>query len=292
MNKSILELLKKYNPQNLRDYENAMKEILQEITLLGLWRGKFFEHSAFYGGTCLRIFHGLNRFSEDLDFSLKKPIIGFKLNKYFTYVKREISSFGFEIDVMEKEKKSETNILSAFIKGQTEKNLLQITIPEGYRDKVPSGSKFKIKFEIDINPPKDFLLETNFVLKPFSFPVLCYSKPSLFAGKLHALVYRKWKERVKGRDWYDFVWYIANDIPVSLKHLKQRMISSNDLERKSKLGKNELEKILLNRIDEVNFTIAKKDIAPFISDSSELEVWSKDFFKMLVKQKLKVVDEG
>ena len=82
-------MLSRYEIKTNDDYKNALHEVMQQIALAGLYRGGFFEHAAFYGGTCLRIFHQLQRFSEDMDFSLLQPNMEFKLENYFTPIFRK-----------------------------------------------------------------------------------------------------------------------------------------------------------------------------------------------------------
>ncbi len=270
MNPIIEQMLKKYNIGSTASYENALKEIIQEIALLGLWRAKFFEHAAFYGGTALRIFYGMDRFSEDLDFSLLKPNLNFDLTVYHKAVYDELTSLGFNVEIKAKEKQAKSAIQSAFIKADTQVNNLEV-----YLD---FKKKLKIKFEVDTNPPGKFETEMKYLLNPTEFYVKIYSPPDLFAGKIHAVLFRKWGERLKGRDWYDFIWFVKNNIPVHLEHLQERMKQTDHLEAKAGLGLDSLQALLKERIEAFDIDLAKKDIEPFISDSTRLNIWSKDFF--------------
>ena len=283
MHTAVLSMLEKYACQTEQDYTNALTEIMQEIALLGLWRSKFFEHAAFYGGTALRILYKLDRFSEDLDFSLLKSSTHFQIEKYNEFIKIELESFGFEVMVSQKEKMS-TNIQSAFIKAGTKTQLLQVQAPQKFIDKIHRNKMITIKMEIDIDPPLNFETETKILLEPIPFFVKSYQLPYLFSGKMHALLCRKWGDRVKGRDWYDLVWYISKNIPVNLKHLKTRLIQSNHFPLEKELTAVLLNTMILDRINSVDFEKAKRDILPFVRDPSSVLLWNADFFKTITEK--------
>lgn len=217
----IKEWIEEYNPQNEEEILSALREIMQEITLAGLSRTDFFEKAAFYGGTALRIFYGLDRYSEDLDFSLLKPDSNFSIEPYFKAVLDEFMSLGLTVSIKEKKKTKQTAIDSAFLKTETiwQEIVLEDIIKE---TGVRSNKTLKIKIEVDRQPPLNFKTEEKLLLRPFSFYVKCFAKPSLFAGKMHALLFRKWKNRVKGRDWYDLEWYIKQGIPLDVTHFLTR----------------------------------------------------------------------
>jgi hypothetical protein len=201
MNEAVGRMLARYEARRLEDYVRALREILQEIALLGLWRSKFFEHAAFYGGTALRILHGIDRFSDDLDFSLIRPSSRFDLSRYSTALQTEIRSFGFEVRVVTKEKEARSAIQSAFLKADTLKQLVVVEAGREMMRELPRGQVLKIKIEVDTDPPPGFETETRFLLHPIPFSVRTYVLPDLFAGKMHAVLCRRWKSRVKGRDW-------------------------------------------------------------------------------------------
>jgi predicted nucleotidyltransferase component of viral defense system len=281
MNPAILSMLERYKCATSREYENALKEIIQEVALLGLWRSKFFEHAAFYGGTALRILHGIDRFSEDLDFSLLRPRKDFRLAPYLKAVEAELEAMGFGVTVEEKKKGIDTAIDSAFIKAGTREHLLKIKVPHAVSSPVPSGSLLSIKLEVDTDPPGGFETEARALLQPIPFSVGAYRKPDLFAGKLHAVLQRKWKNRVKGRDYYDFVWYVARDVPVRLTHLEQRLRQSGAWDR-GELRLKDLVRLLSERFEELDVELAKKDVLPFLRDPAAVELWSRDFFLSLL----------
>lgn len=284
MNTAVSQMFSKYNCRSMEDHENALKEIIQEIALLGLWRSKFFERAAFYGGTALRIFYGMERFSEDLDFSLLAPDKRFDIGKYCDFVRSELEGFGFTVEVRRKEKIAQTAVQSAFIKTGTVNNLIIIRTPEQIVKRVPVNRVIKIKMEVDVDPPAGFETEAKFLLQPIPFSVIVYKLPDLFAGKLHAVLCREWRSRVKGRDWYDLVWYIGREAKVSLSHLEQRMRQTGHLKDGPPLNKERLIEMLDERIDTIDITSAKKDVLPMLKDASSVDVWSKEFFKDIVQR--------
>lgn len=284
MNDVISLMLARYPCKSVNDYQNALKEIIQEIALLGLWRSKFFEKAAFYGGTALRILYGLNRFSEDLDFSLLRPEPYFRLAPYLSGLKAELDSFGFKVRIEEKAKKQDSSIQSAFIKTGTQDLLLDIEVPPHISERIHSMHLLKIKLEIDIDPPAGFETEVKYLLQPIPFSVNTYSLPDLFAGKIHALLCRPWQGRVKGRDWYDFVWYLGQHIPVHLSHLQNRLIQTGAWSQDKILTLSDLQGLLIQKIDHIDFKAAQREVAPFLKDQSAIALWSPDFFKTLVKK--------
>lgn len=284
MNNIVQFMLEKYQCESERDYINALKEIFQEIALLGLWRAKFFEHAAFYGGTALRIVYGLNRFSEDMDFSLLAENKNFSLSKYNRAIIDELAAFGFEVRVETKEKTVNSKIESAFIKANTIKQLLTVNVADKLTANIHHMKSIKIKMEVDTNPPLGFSTEAKRLLLPIPFSVLTYSQQDLFAGKIHALLCRKWKNRIKGRDWYDYYWYISRDIAVNLSHLQEQLLQSGHWNAAETLSHDKLTGLIKNRINEVDFDAAKQDVVGFLQDKSSVELWSAEFFIELTER--------
>jgi predicted nucleotidyltransferase component of viral defense system len=288
MNNVIETMLSRYLCHSHKDYENALKEIIQEVALLGLWRAKFFEKAAFYGGTALRILYGLDRFSEDLDFSLLKPDKKFQLERYLASVQAELASLGFNVTLDSKTKITPTAIQSAFIKAGTKEHFLKIDVPEHIRQSTHGMKLLTVKIEIDIDPPPAFETEAKLLLQPIPFMVHSYQPPDLFAGKLHAILCRQWNGRVKGRDWYDLAWYVSHHIPLRIKHLQKRLEQTDAWPKKKILKLSDLVELLTNKIDQINFTTAKKEVMPFLKDLASVQDWSQVFFKEIIA-KLKVV---
>lgn len=278
----IKEWIEGYNPRNEEEILSALREIMQEITLAGLSRTDFFEKAAFYGGTALRIFYGLDRYSEDLDFSLLKFDSNFLIESYFNAILDEFKSLGLTVSIKEKEKTNQSTIDSAFLKAETiwKEIVLEDIIKE---TGVRSNKTLKIKIEVDRQPPLNFKTEEKLLLRPFSFYVKCFSKPSLFAGKMHALLFRKWKNRVKGRDWYDLEWYIKKGIPLDVNHFLARAKDTNDWQD-GRISNKQIIELLDAKIKSVSFKSIKEDIAKFIKNDDALNIWSPEYFKDLIEE--------
>lgn len=276
----IKEWLDSYKPVNEQDAKDALREIMQEIALAGLYRAGFFEKAAFYGGTALRIFYGLDRFSEDLDFSLLSPDPEFDLGKYQDAVVHEFESLGMNVSVREKKKAVKSNIDSAFLKSETlwKELVLEGIIPQQGLNRI---ANIKIKLEVDTKPPLGFETEEKLLLRPFSFYVKCFTLSDLFAGKMHALLFRKWGKNVKGRDWYDMEWYIKTGVPLNRRHFVLRAIDSGDW-NSGTITEDEFRDLLAKRIDSVNMQYVRDDIRRFIKNQDVLEIWSPKYFHELV----------
>ncbi|MCF8241819.1 MAG: nucleotidyl transferase AbiEii/AbiGii toxin family protein [Melioribacteraceae bacterium] len=287
MNNLLKQLISKPLPDTEAEILQLLRESLQSLALLGLWRSNFFEHAAFYGGTALRILYGLDRFSEDLDFSLLKPNADFTFEKYRDSILRELEAFGFKVEFTVKEKSINSEIESAFIKTNTLEQLILIEAPENIVSSINKQNKLKIKLEVDTNPPPGFETEMKYVFSPIQFAVKSFTLPSLFAGKMHALLCRKWKTRVKGRDWYDFAWYVGNYPELNLKHLEERMRQSGDYKDDSELTAKKFFERLNKTIDKLNIEKAREEVEPFVDNNISLELWSREFFKAAA-EKIKI----
>ena len=283
MSTVIEEMLKSYQVDNIYDRKNAMKEIMQEIVLCGLSRAGFFKEAAFYGGTALRIFYGLDRFSEDLDFSLEQINLDFDLCSYFPVLKKEVKAFGLNVEIQEKEKTKDSNIRSAFLKGNTKEHLLLFYADERVVGTVAKNEVVKIKFEVDTNPPAFATYEHKYRLLPVPYEIRLYDMPSLFAGKIHAVICRGWQSRIKGRDLYDYIFYLSKAVAVNQRHLRARLIDSGYISENQECTLEEIKTMLKNRFDSIDFLQARKDVEPFIRDTSVLDIWSSDFFKQITE---------
>ena len=278
MNNIIEQMLNKYNINNTNDEINALKEIIQELILSGLSRGDFFNKAAFYGGTALRIFFKLNRFSEDLDFVLLTPDANFDLSKYFPYIKKELKAYGLNVEINSKEKIINSNITPAFLKADTLEHILKF-FPNEVNHKYNSLLKnIKIKFEVDVNPPYGATYKDEYKLLPSPHKIKLYDKESLLAGKIHAILCRGWKTRIKGRDLYDYVFFLANDINVNIELIKNKLIESNYIDANDKFDIKVLKELLIKKFNEIDYDKAKEDVIPFIKDIDSLNIWNKDFF--------------
>ena len=282
MNTVINTMLEKYNAEGLTDRKNAVKEIMQEIVLCGLSRAGFFRKAAFYGGTALRVFYGLDRFSEDLDFSLMEPDDSFELSDYFPILKKEIASYGLNVEISEKQKTKESAIRSAFLKGGTKEHML-LFYADSSTSGISSDEKIRIKFEVDTNPPAGASFEHKFRLLPSPYEVTLYDMPSLFAGKTHVVICRAWKNRIKGRDLYDYIFYLSRGTELNTGHLKARLVESGVWQAEDEFGIEDAKALLCSRFDSIDYAQAKEDVLPSIKDTASLDLWSADFFKQITE---------
>ena len=277
MNTVLEQMIEHYNPKNIDDKRNVIKEVMQEIVLCGLSKAGFFNVAAFYGGTALRIFYGLDRFSEDLDFSLLVKDKEFDLSKYFPVLKEVVSSYGLDVDIELKNKTKDSYVQSAFLKGDTIEHFL-LFYPNDLVEGINKNEKVKIKFEIDTMPPGLATYETKYRLLPTPYGVKLYDESSLFSGKIHAVICRLWKSRVKGRDLYDYIFYLSRKSKYNLPHLREKLIDSGFIDKETKLDNDDVKRILIDRFNEIDFEVAKNDVVPFIKDTNVLDIWSKEFF--------------
>lgn len=269
MDNNIFEqMMSRYPLDTANDRRNATYEVMQQVVLSGLYRGGFFEHAAFYGGTCLRIFHGLERYSEDMDFSLLTKDDSFTLERYFPAIIDECRLLGREVKITKKDKRSFGKVESAFLKDTT----------DVYNISFQTEKSILIKIEVDTMPPLQFETEQRLLLQPFSFMVRCFTLPCLFAGKMHALLFRSWQNRVKGRDWYDFEWYVRHGVPLSFAHLQARVREFNGMD----IDHQQLQTMLRERLSQTDIRQVKTDVMPFVKNPQELSIWSNDYFVQLI----------
>ena len=268
-NEIFNQMLSAYDQTTEQQKRNAIFEVNQQIILAGLYNGGFFNEAAFYGGTCLRIFHGLQRFSEDMDFSLLAPNEDFDFTKYFQPIIDQFALVDRNVEIKKKDKKNFGKVESAFLKDNTD--VYDITFQ--------TEKSIKIKIEVDTQPPMSFHTEQKLLLLPESFMTRCFTLPCLYAGKMHALVYRAWKNRVKGRDWYDFEWYVRHNVPLNFTHLHERALQFNneDITKESFLEK------LNEHLSTTDINQVKADVLPFIRNPKEMAIWSNDYFLQLAR---------
>ncbi len=281
MNSIIEQMLSLQGTKTLSEKKNSIKEVVQEIILCGLSRAGFFQSAAFYGGTALRIFHGLDRFSEDLDFSLVAPDPAFRLDAYHAVLERELGAYGFHFTMEEKAKSHDSDVQSAFVKGNTREHILMCYGDERLVRTIAGSERIKIKLEVDTSPPPYAGFERQFRLLPIPYAISLYDMPSLFAGKLHAVICRAWKTRIKGRDLYDYVFYLAGNTPVNLKHLNARLVDSGFEDAREDMTLEEIKHILFRRFAMIDYAQARRDVLPFIRDPASLDMWDKDFFQAI-----------
>lgn len=275
---TIEEMIKPYHPKTIEETKSALREIVQSIVLVGLSRGGFFSKASFYGGTALRIFHGLKRFSEDLDFTLNEKKEEFSITPYIDKIKETAASYGLELEIQTKAKKNETPIESAFAKLNTYQTFIKLNINEKLTNLLHKDEVIKVKFEIDCNPPLGFNVESKWIDMPEFALVNVLDGPSLFAGKLHAVLCRNYKNTVKGRDYYDFIFYVMCGISPNLNYLRNKLIETKKITKDDEFNLEILKKMLKERFETVDFTQVKDDAMRFVSDPREVELYSKELF--------------
>ena len=283
MDTMIERMLEPYGTATLQERKHALREVAQEVILCGLSRAGFFNGAAFCGGTALRMFYGLDRFSEDMDFSLITPDKEFDLEKFLPTVEKECAAWGLRLTASVKPKSHDSAIRSAFLKANTKEHLLNLFSDDGIADALAPGELMRIKLEIDTDPAPFATFQREYRLLPAPFEVNLFDAPSLFAGKTHAVLCRAWKSRVKGRDLYDYVFYLSQGTPLNTRYLSAKLIQTGHIEEGAQLDLEVLRDMLDERFDHIDYKQAKEDVAPFLSDVHVLDVWSADFFKSITR---------
>jgi predicted nucleotidyltransferase component of viral defense system len=274
----IRQRLATYNAKDALEEQQAIKEILQEVALYALWRGGFFEIAAFQGGTSLRILHKLPRFSEDLDFILQQPNSAFDWGRYLKPLLTGLTEFGLQSEVLDKSK-MDRNIREALLKNDSIANQLNLRFNRGR-----SSLTLKIKLEIDINPPAGSTFAFTYLDFPLDFEVCHQDLPSNFALKIHALLCRPY---LKGRDWYDFNWYIKQSVQPNWPHLRAALKQIGPWKGKQQaIDIRWLVDKLEEKIATIDWKAAAADVERFLgpAERESLKLWSTRFFSTKVAQ--------
>lgn len=267
----------RYNIKTADDELNALKEITQEVVLYALYKVGFFEKVCFMGGTCLRIVHSLDRFSEDLDFSTRTIDTEFNLDEYLAPALEIVRPYGYALTIDEKDLK-EKSVQSRFLKDDSIKKVLT------FKHKQDERQKIKIKVEVDTMPPSGAIENAEYIDFPDDFQILAYDIPSLMSGKIHALLCRTYS---KGRDWYDFSWYVKNNYSPNLTLLKNALKqfgpwSGQDIQ----VDENFLKEGLVKKVRSLDWEDVKVDVRKFLSPEKarSLDIWSSDLFENKIKR--------
>ena len=282
MNDMLQQLLDDYSgvPQPKR--EQAIREVVQELVIYGLSSAGFFNKAAFIGGTALRIFHGLKRYSEDLDFMLMQPG-DFDFNDYLPLVRQRLSVFGLKLEVKEKERKN-SDIIAGLAVANTKELYLIIYSEDQYSESIYRTQTTKVKIEIGKHISDRVGYKGVVKTKPFIHAVTLCDMPTLFAGKIHAILFRKHRGKIKGRDLFDFVFYVRRNIPFNLDFLNDKMKSSNGPE--NEMIFDDVVIMLKDRFESIDYELAKADVKPFLNDDEvrELDYWGPDYFIKLTEE--------
>ena len=269
----IQDRLDSYGCRSTLQEEQALREITQEIVLAGLGRTDFFQGAALQGGTCLRVFHGLSRFSEDLDFALQAPQATFVLRPYLDALAKELSAWGYGLEIDDRSKADQA-VRMAFLKDDSIGKLLELA----YRPAAGPPRKLRVKLEVDADPPSGATYETKYLDFPFPSAIRVFDPPSLFAGKVHALLCR---EYLKGRDWYDFIWYTARRTPLNYDLLASALSQLGPWRGPWRpVDRAWCADRLRAKIEAINWPRAREDVRPFVKPGElpSLDLWGREFF--------------
>lgn len=280
----VEEMIKQYNPETTEEVKAALKEILHSIVLVGLSRSGFFNKASFYGGTALRIFYGLNRYSEDLDFTLNEKDENFNFEQYFKTINEVALSYGLELEISYKTKKIDTPIESAFAKLNTYQTLIKLKVNSNLKKYLHKDELMKVKFEVDCYPSFGFNVESKWLDNPEYASVNVLDLPSLFAGKIHAILCRTYKNNVKGRDYYDFLFFIRKRVKPNLEFLKNKLIETGKLTINDEFNTDIVKQMLINKIKTVDFAQIKNDAQKFIFKNENLDYFSRELFIDMIQK--------
>lgn len=270
--------------ETLEENKAILREIVQSLILVGLSKAGFFNVASFYGGTALRIFYGLNRYSEDLDFTLKNDDKDFSLDKYIKVIEEVALSYGLKVDVKTKSKRTLTSIESAFCKLNTYQTFLSLKFEDSNINLLHKDEVLNVKFEVDTNPPLGFNSEDKWLDFPEIAAINVLDLSSLFAGKIAAILCRTYKNRVKGRDYYDYVFFIKNKVSPNLTYLKNKLIENGKIKEEDRFNIEIVKEMLINKFNEIDYEMVKNDASNFTIDNEDLRYYSKELFIDLTKR--------
>ena len=281
---TIEQIVKSHNPSTIDETKAIIREIVQSIVLIGLSRSGFFSKASFYGGTALRIFYNLNRYSEDLDFTLNNAKPYFSIEIYTSKIKKVGLAYGLELEIMIKNQKTKSPIESAFAKLNTYQTFISLKLDNKIISTLHKDELLKVKFEIDCNPSLGFKNETKWLDIPEFAQVVVLDEPSLFAGKLHAILCRNYKNTVKGRDYYDFLFYVQKRIKPNLIYLRNKLIETGKINALDHFDLNVLKSMLIEQFEKVDFNQVKQDAMRFVFKNEDLSYYTKDLFIQMVEK--------
>ncbi len=272
-NNYILESLKLSNPKNIYEFENAFREISQKIILYALAQTSFFKNVAFYGGTCLRIFHGLDRFSEDLDFQVISEDYKLDFDQYMSKCITVLESYGLKSIVYSK---------SDYDSGEVRRRYIKIShydIASEFFGKINMNKEKLLSIKIEVSTV--FIPGAKYEMKLLNSPmfsnIYCFNYESLFASKLNALITRNWRERTKGRDYYDYMFYVSHNIKINLDYLKNKLKYSLNKDT-SDYTIDDIKELLKERFEQTDFNSLKSDIIPFVNTDYNIDNINKEMF--------------
>lgn len=271
--KIIQDRLDSYNCKTELEEEHAIREITQEVALSALGRTDFFKYAVLQGGACLRIFYGLDRFSEGMDFILKEADRDFQLTPHLKALSEELLAYGYNIEIVDRSN-TDIAVRKAFIKDDSIGKVLQLK----HSGKTGPLRKIRIKFEVDTNSPLGSNFEMKYVDFPFVSSVTVQDKASLFAGKIHALLCR---EYIKGRDWYDFIWYTSQSVEINYQFLASALKQQGPWQGQNiQVDLDWCIKQFRDKITSIDWNATKEDIRRFVKPTElpSVDLWGRNLF--------------
>jgi len=275
----IQQRLSAYDCRTEVEEYQAIREISQEVVLAALGRSDFFKHALFQGGTCLRIFFGLNRFSEDMDFILLNPDADFELKDYLRHLSDELAAYGYDLEIIDRSK-ADVTVKKAFLKDESLGKVLELR----HSGKTGPPAKIRIKLEVDTNPPSGSGRELQYLDFPFVSAVALQDQPSLFAGKIHALLCRKYDN---GRDWYDFIWYTSRGTDINYAFLESAIDQTGPWQGKGvRVDRDWVFDKLERKITSLDWKKAADDVRRFVrvNEQPSIDLWGEDLFLHQLKK--------
>ena len=282
MESKLQEMFLRKGAKTPLQIDMAVKEVLQELILSALSTTDFFGKAAFYGGTSLRIFHGLPRFSEDLDFMVAEPV-SIDFNDYIPEMKRQLSVLGIDVEVSEEER-SNPDLVAGMVKGNTKELYLYMYSEDDLVRSIYKKELIRVKIEISTHYSDKAKKKIWMKNMPYPYSVTLFDLPTLFAGKIHAVLCRGWEGRVKGRDLYDFLFYANRGSTFNLGFLNDKFKMSGYSERD--LTHEEVIERLVERFSTLDYESARKDAMRFIRGKQiwSIDQWCPELFIEMAKE--------
>ncbi|MBI1883447.1 MAG: nucleotidyl transferase AbiEii/AbiGii toxin family protein [Chlamydiae bacterium] len=249
---------------------NIIREYLQVLVLKSIFQSKWGTHLSFMGGTCLRICYDLKRYSEDLDFCLDEPSKAYDFSKMVYHSQYDLGLLGISAEVNIHDDKI---VQKAFLRVAHLKEILEL---KTFR----KDQKLHIKLEVDRHPPRLKKEEReSFFVNRFQeiFPILKHNLPTLFSGKVLAILQRPY---ARGRDYYDLIWYLSRKTPVNLNYLNRGYKGEPFKSWQDVLTS------LKKKVEEVRSRTLLKDIDRFLEDPQERQ-WIfqyQNLFRQLIEE--------
>ena len=281
MRTAIEQIVESRHPVNVDETKAVLREIMQSVVLVGLSRSGFFEKASFYGETALRIFYHLNRYSEDLDFTLNDVNEGFSLQPYLCEISHLATSYGLELEMTAKNKAIESPIESAFAKLNTYQTFITLKVNPRIVRFLHKDEVVKVKLEVDSHPALGFKAESRWLDMPEFAPVIVLDEPSLFSGKIQAILCRNFKNNVKGRDYYDFLFFMQRRIRPNMEYLRNKLLANGKISEADPFDMDTLKKMLKEQFEKVDFSRVRQDAMRFTFENEDLSYYSKELFMQM-----------